>query len=49
MTHILMRAMRKRPIAGADTAALQTADFTPVLEMKRLCRGKEDRVSKYLC
>ncbi|QBQ99461.1 hypothetical protein [Paraburkholderia pallida] len=25
--HILSRAMRKRPMAGADTAALQTADF----------------------
>ncbi|QGZ58821.1 hypothetical protein [Paraburkholderia acidiphila] len=27
-TLILSRAMQKRPIAGADTAALQTADFT---------------------
>ena len=35
MTHILMRAMRKRPIAGADTAALQTADFTTVLEIEQ--------------
>jgi hypothetical protein len=34
MTHILMRAMRKRPIAGADTAALQTDDFATVLVKK---------------
>ena len=33
MTHILSRAMRRRPIAGADTAALQTADFTTVAEV----------------
>ena len=32
-THILSRAMRKRPIAGADTAAFQTLDFTPVVEV----------------
>ncbi|MFD1560408.1 hypothetical protein ACFSHT_32980 [Paraburkholderia silviterrae] len=32
-THILSRAMRKRPIASADTAALQTADFTSVVKV----------------
>ncbi|WP_310631060.1 hypothetical protein [Paraburkholderia sp.] len=30
--HILSQAMRKRPIAGADTAALQTTDFASVVE-----------------
>jgi hypothetical protein len=29
---ILRQAMRKRPIASADTAALQTCDFTSVVE-----------------
>jgi hypothetical protein len=33
--HILRQAMRKRPIASADTAALQTADFTAVVEAGR--------------
>ncbi|SAK97336.1 hypothetical protein AWB79_07455 [Caballeronia hypogeia] len=33
--HILRQAMRKRPIAGADTAALQSADFTTVVEAGR--------------
>lgn len=32
-TLILRRAMQKRPIAGADTAALQTADLASVVEM----------------
>ncbi|SAK77509.1 hypothetical protein AWB76_05127 [Caballeronia temeraria] len=31
--YILSRAMQKRPIAGADTAALQTADFNAVAEV----------------
>lgn len=30
---ILRQAMRKRPIAGADTAALQTSDFTTIVEV----------------
>ncbi|MEM5315444.1 hypothetical protein [Paraburkholderia sp. JHI869] len=34
-TLILRRAMRKRPIASADTASLQTADLTTVVEMGR--------------
>ena len=34
-THILRQAMRKRPIASAGTAALQTADFTTVVEVER--------------
>jgi hypothetical protein len=34
-TLILRQAMRKRPIAGADTAALQTADFGTVVEAGR--------------
>ncbi|WP_321945809.1 hypothetical protein [Paraburkholderia sp. J10-1] len=33
-THILSRAMQKRPIAGADTAALQTADFAMLVEVE---------------
>lgn len=32
---ILRRAMRKRPIAAADTAALHTADFSAVMEASR--------------
>ena len=34
-THILRQAMQKRPIAGADTSALHTADFTTVVEAER--------------
>jgi hypothetical protein len=34
-THILRQAMLKRPIAGAHTAALQTADFTTIVEVGR--------------
>ena len=34
-TLILRQAMRKRPIAGADTTALQTADFTTGVEAGR--------------
>ncbi|HEV3432013.1 MAG TPA: hypothetical protein VG320_29385 [Paraburkholderia sp.] len=30
--HILSRAMHKRPIAAADTAALQATDFTTVMK-----------------
>jgi hypothetical protein len=33
--HILRQAMCKRPIAGADTAALQSTDFTTVVEAGR--------------
>jgi hypothetical protein len=33
--HILRQAMCKRPIAGADTAALQSTDFTTVVEAER--------------
>ncbi|CAG9257692.1 hypothetical protein [Paraburkholderia unamae] len=33
--HILRWAVRKRPIAGADTAALLTADFPTVMEVER--------------
>jgi hypothetical protein len=47
-THILSRAMRKRPIAGTDTAAFQTLDFTPVVEVAQGAGALPSETDGYL-
>lgn len=47
-THILSQAMRKRPIAGADTAALQTADFTTLEEAEQSATAYLSETQGYL-
>lgn len=45
---ILRQAMRKRPIAGADTAALQTGDFISAVETEWAETAYLPEISGYL-